>query len=161
MWKSPVPPPERAMPPFVRYHEPPRELGGFASRKRCIGTRSLYKSDKNCQCGWHEFIKPHSPNPISEMQVIEHCNTMRAQMAGERPHSRAKWLRTGNIANKGAKQNMLVKKSLFNPRRRRIFVKNTPWTSASSGPRIPRHNPIVAGDIPSPPRRMGVEKNRG
>ena len=93
--------------------------------------------------------------------MIMHCNRTKAQMGGERPHSRAKWLMTGNMAVRGTKQNMLVKKSLLNPRRRRIFVKSNPWAIASSGPRIPRHNPIVAGDIPSPPRPMGVAKNNG
>jgi hypothetical protein len=59
------------------------------------------------------------------------------------------------------KQNTLVRKSLFNPTRRRIFAKNTPCTAPSSSPKIPRHNPIVGGDIPSPPRRIGVAKKRG
>ena len=161
MLRSPAPLLERAMPLFVRCHGLSRELGGFASRRRCIGTCNLDRGDKDCQWGWHEFSKPHSPNPISVKQLIIHCNTMRAQMAGERPHCRAKWLIVGAMANRGTKHSMHVKNSFFNPRRRRIFVKNKPWTTASSGPRIPRLNPILAGDIPSPPRWIGVARNRG
>lgn len=85
----------------------------------------------------------------------------KAQTAGERPHSRAKWFMTGNMENKGMKLNKLNKKSLFNPIRRISFAKNTPCTMPSSIPKIPRHNPICGGDIPSPPRWIGVDKKSG
>jgi len=67
----------------------------------------------------------------------------------------------GNMANKGTKQNRLVKRSLFNPIRRTIFGKNSPCSAPSSNPKIPRHDPIVGGDMPSPPKWMGVAKKRG
>ena len=84
-----------------------------------------------------------------------------AQTADERPRSRAKRLIKGNIAAIGTKESRLVIKSFFNPRRRTIFAKNSTCIVALNGPKIPRHSPIDAGDMPSPPRWTGVAKKRG
>ena len=111
--------------------------------------------------GIYTFSNEHLPKLISVTQLIMSWNTTKAQTAGEGPHSRAKWLMTGNMVNSGMKLNKPVKKSLFNPTRRMAFGNNSPCTTPSSNPKIPRHDPIVAGDIPSPPMRMGVAKKRG
>ena len=107
------------------------------------------------------FSDERLPKLISVMQLIISWNATKAQTAGEGPHSRAKWLITGNMVNSGIKQDKPVKNNLFNPTRRMAFGNNSPCTMPSSNPKSPRHNPIVAGDIPSPPMRMGVAKKRG
>ena len=148
---------------FVQRRSRSRALVDSPRRRLCIGTRNLDKreGDNVNEVDTFSNVDEHPPKLISVIQLIMSWSTTKAQTAGERPHSRAKWFMTGNRANKGIKLNMLVKKSLLNPTHRRTFGKNSPCIVPSSSPKIPRHNPIVAGDIPSPPRRMGVAKKRG
>ena len=109
----------------------------------------------------HEFSEGYPPAAISVTQLIMNCNTMEAQTTGERPHSRTKWLTTGSMVTSGMKQSMHVKKNPFNLSRRSSSGKTDPCTATSSGSKIPRHDPIVAGDMPSSRRRTGVAKKRG
>ena len=107
------------------------------------------------------FGNEHILKPISVTQLVMNWNTTKAQTAGEGPHFRAKWLITGNMPNTGMKQNRLIKNNLFNPTRRITLGNNSPCVVPFSNPKIPRHDPIAAGDMPNPPRWMGVAKKRG
>ena len=82
-------------------------------------------------------------------------------MAGDRPHSRTKWLMMGNRANIGMKQDRLMRKTLFNPKNPTALEKNRACAVPVNNPKIPRYNPIVGGDRPSPPRWTGVAKKSG
>ena len=66
-----------------------------------------------------------------------------------------------NRGNKGVTQNRLVKKRFFNSAGRMAVAKNSSCVTSSSSPEIPRHIPSVMGDMPIPPRRIGVAKKRG
>ena len=65
------------------------------------------------------------------------------------------------MGNKGTKRDRLMRRSLFNPKKRTAFEKNRACTVPLNSPKIPRYDPIVATGRPSPPRWMGVAKESG
>ena len=145
----------------VRFHSHSRVLAGSPRKRTRIGTHNLDGRDGDVVSDVDVLRCKSLPKHMLVMQLNIYWSTTKAQTTGERPRSRAKWFMTGNRTNRGMKQDTPVIKTLFNPRRRMIFARNSPWNVPQTSPKVPRHNPILAGDKPSPPRWMGVAKKRG
>jgi len=78
------------MPQFVRFHGRSRVLAGSPRRRLCIGARSLGGRDEGNVNNIDTFSDGHLPKAISVAELITKWNMIKAQTAGERPHSRAK-----------------------------------------------------------------------